>query len=253
MTTIHKTEALVLERRDYRETSYLLSFFTADFGKIRAQAKGARRRAGKFGTNFLPLGYHTIVFYENKKHGLHIISQADLVEHFGNIDKDIEKFSHAAYFLELVATAMPFEEKNREVFVLIMNFLNFLNKEDTIHNIAQIFEIKFLNLSGFKPRIDCCVHCAGQLLEKSRFSYALGGLLCPDCYHADCKAHALLQGTIATIMHIEKIGLEKIANFKIVSSVRRELEQVLKRFIDFHIGGDFKSLQFLKKIRGEYA
>jgi len=253
MSIIHKTEAIVLERRDYRETSYLLSFFTADFGKIRCQAKGARRRAGKFGTNFLPLSYNTIVFYENRKNELHIISQADLLEHFGNIDKHIEKLSYASYFLELANTALPFEEKNYDVFILLTNFLKFLDKEDTIHTIARVFEVKFLNLSGFKPRLDCCVHCGGQLLDKSRFSYVLGGLLCPDCFSLDRKAHTLLPGTIATIKHIEKNGLEKIVNFKIVSRVAEELEQVLRRFIDFHIGGDFKSLQFLKKVRGEHV
>ncbi len=247
--TIHKTEAIVFERRDYRETSYLLSFFTPDFGKIHAQAKGARRKIDKFGSSFLPISYNTIIFYENTKSDLHIISQADMIEHFEGIGNNIEKFTYAAYFMELINTAMPLGEKNREIFSLMMNFLKFLDKEDTISNIRQIFEIKFLNLSGFKPRLDCCVRCASHILEKSKFSYCMGGLLCPKCFTFDARARDVMKGTIATVNHIEEMNLKENANFKIISSVKTELEEILKNFIDFHLGTQFKSLEFFKKVR----
>jgi DNA repair protein RecO (recombination protein O) len=246
---IHKTDAIVLNRRDYRETSYLVSLFTPDFGKIHAQAKGARRKIDKFGSSFSPISYNKIVFYENPSSDLHIVSQADLIEHFSNIDKDIEKFAFASYIIELVSAAIPFGEKNREIFDLVMNFLKFIDKSDKINNIAQIFEIKFLDLSGFKPRLDCCVHCASQILAISKFSYVLGGLLCKQCYSADNNAENLMLGTIATIGHIEKTKLEDLQSFKIITSVSQELEQILRRFIDFHLGIQFKSLEFLKKLR----
>lgn len=250
---IHKTEAIVIDRKDFRETSYLLSFFTADFGKIHAQAKGAKRRIGKFGSNFVPLSYNKIVFYESIQGSLNIISQADLLEHFSGIDKDIEKYTYASYFLELVNATMGLGDKNREIFVLLKNFLNFLDKEDKIPHIVQIFEIKFLNLSGFKPRLDCCVHCNGQIFDKSRFSYVLGGILCEKCFGYELNAQKLMRGTIATLKHIEKMELEKLRGFKIVPSVFKELEKILRTFINYHIGGEFKSLEFLKKVRYSYV
>ncbi|MBU1088143.1 MAG: DNA repair protein RecO [Candidatus Omnitrophica bacterium] len=246
---IHKTDAIVLNRRDYRETSYLVSLFTSDFGKIHAQAKGARRKIDKFGSSFSPITHNAIVFYESLKSDLHIVSQADLIEHFPNIDKNVEKFGLASYIIELISAAIPFGEKNREIFDLVMKFLKFLDKNDKINNIAQIFEIKFLDLSGFKPRLDYCVHCTSQMFTMSKFSYVLGGLLCEKCYNFDINAHNLMQGTVATIEHIEKTKLEDLQSFKIISSISVELEQILRRFIDFHLGIQFKSLEFLKKLR----
>ncbi|MFH1459204.1 MAG: DNA repair protein RecO [Candidatus Omnitrophota bacterium] len=251
--TIHKTNAIVLNRKDYRETSFLLSFYTSDFGKIYAQAKGARRKADKFGTNFLPITYNKIVFYENKRSDLHIISQADLIEPFINIDKDIERYTYATYFLELVSSGMPGGEKNTQVFNLVMKFLNLLNNEDKINNITQIFEVIFLNLSGFKPRLDSCVNCNNEILDKSKFSSAAGGLLCDKCFYADSNAKSLMPGTIATIKYIETIELDKIASFKMVRSVGNELSIILRTFIDFHIGEKFKALDFLQKVRGLYV
>ncbi|MCG2712556.1 MAG: DNA repair protein RecO [Candidatus Omnitrophica bacterium] len=250
---IHKTEAIVIDRKDFRETSYLLSLFTADFGKIHAQAKGAKRKIDKFGSNFVPLSYNKIVFYESINGSLNIISQADLLEHFNGIDKDIEKYTYASYFLELINATMGLGDINKEIFVLLKNFLNFLDKEDKIPHIVQIFEIKFLNLSGFKPRLDSCVHCNGQIFDYSRFSYVLGGILCEKCFGYELNAQKLMQGTIATLKHIEKIELKKLVGFKIVPSVFMELKKILRTFIDYHITGEFKSLEFLKKIRYSYV
>lgn len=250
---IHKTEAIVLERRDYRETSYLLNFFTYDFGKIHAQAKGAKRRVGKFGTSFLPLSHNKIIFYETTKTDLHIISQADLIEHFDNIDKHIERFTYATYFLELVNTTMGLGDKNSDVFHLLVNSLKLLNKQDTPADIVQIFEIKFLNFSGFKPRLDCCVSCGQRVIGKSKFSYVLGGLLCARCFFSDPIAQSIMPGTVATVNYIEQRGLDKIANFKISRAIKTELGQILRSFIDFHLGGQFKSLEFLKKVRFAYV
>jgi len=251
--SIHKTEAIVIDRRDYRETSYLLSLFTADFGKIHAQAKGAKRRIDKFGSNFVPLSLNKIVFYTSIHGSLNIIAQADLLDHFSGIDKDIEKYTFSSYFLELINATMGLGDKNKEIFLLLMSFLNFLDKEDKIPHIVQIFEIKFLNLSGFKPRLDCCVHCNGQIFNKSKFSYVLGGILCGKCFGDDLKAQNLMPGTIATLKHIENMELEKLRAFKIVPSVFIELERILRTFIDYHITEEFKSLECLKKGRYSYV
>lgn len=250
---IHKTEAIVINRKDYRETSYLLSFFTADFGKIHAQAKGAKRRIDKFGSRFVPLSFNKIVFYESVQGSLNIISQADLLEHFSGIDKDIEKYCYGSYFLELINAAMGIGDKNKEIFILLKNFLNFIDKEDKIPHIVQVFEIKFLNLSGFKPSLDCCVHCNSQMIDKSKFSYVLGGLLCEKCFSVDRSAQSLMPGTIATLKHIEKIELANIHGFKIMPSVFAELEKILRIFINYHITSEFKSLELLKKVRYAYV
>jgi len=250
---IHKTKAIVLETKDYRETSYLLKLFTFDFGKINAQAKGARRKIGKFGTNFLLMSYNEIVFYENNVSDLHIISQADMLQHFGNIGGCLEKFTYAAYFLELVNTVMLVGEKNKEIFVLLLQFLNFLDAGCGLEQIRYIFEIKFLKISGFKPYFDCCVSCGENIAEKSKFSYVFGGLLCKNCFGKDFAAQHIMEGTIASVNYIEQMDLSKFNNFKITLSIRKQLEQILGSFIGFYLGRKFKSLSFLSEIRGSYV
>ena len=63
---IQKTEAILLRKRDLRETSLILSFFTRDFGKIHGVLKGARGTRARIGVNPLYFSLEEIIFYEKK-------------------------------------------------------------------------------------------------------------------------------------------------------------------------------------------
>ena len=69
----------------------------------------------------------------------------------------------------------------------------------------------------------------------------------------DSGAQDVLNGTIASFNHIEKTQLDKITNFKIIPEISKEMEQILRIFIDFHLGHNFKSLDFLRKLRFAYV
>ena len=48
MSTREKTEGIVIRQADFSESSRVVTFFTRDFGKISALAKGAKRLKGPF-------------------------------------------------------------------------------------------------------------------------------------------------------------------------------------------------------------
>ena len=77
---IQKTDALLLRKKDLRETSLILSFFTRDFGKINGVLKGVRGSRARGNANPLYFSLDQIVFYEKKKSDLFIISQCDTQE-----------------------------------------------------------------------------------------------------------------------------------------------------------------------------
>lgn len=251
--TIHKTEAIILERRDYRETSFLVRLFSPDFGLLSAQVKGARRKLDKYGTWFLPMSHHAVVFYENPHSDLHIISQATMLEPFERISCSLDTLSCASYCLELVGVLAPGNEQSKEIFEMLKICLKVLNENATIGCVVQVFETKILALSGFRPRLDCCVACSQLVAETARFSTVLGGLLCPECFRRDDNARPLLAGTVASLNHIEHMPFERVTAFRMVAAVQQEVERLLRNFIDFHVGHTFRSLEFYQKIRGAYG
>ena len=98
---IQKTEAILLRKKDLRETSLILTFFTRDFGKVDGILKGARGARPRSDANPLFFSLDQLVFYERKKGGIFIISQCEAQEIYMNILKSWEQAASAYYALEL--------------------------------------------------------------------------------------------------------------------------------------------------------
>ena len=205
---IQKTEAIVLRTHDFGETSLIVSFYTKELGKIDGLAKGIKTRRKKYSGYLQPFTCNDIVFYEKAHGGLCTISQCDLKDFFPAIRQDLEKTAYASYFVELIDKTTPLQDKNIEIFNLLLGFLGLLSVEEA-RKVSPIFEIKLLHLLGLMPAIADCIHCGGALRGEARFSPSLGGLLCPKCFYKDYSSRPALKGTIATITHINKASCKQ--------------------------------------------
>jgi len=88
--SIDRTEAIVLNKRDFRETSLIISFYTRDFGKLNGILKGIRAEPPKFATNPELFSHNEIIFYKKTNSSLHLVSQADKLDNFTRIRQSIE-------------------------------------------------------------------------------------------------------------------------------------------------------------------
>ncbi len=249
---IQKSEAIVLSRYNFRETSLIANFYTRYFGKVNGILKGIRKEPGKFASNLEPFSYNDLIFYKNRSSALHLVSQCDVKDNFHNIRNNINKIAAAGLMMELTAAIMPLEDKNEEVFHLILECLRELEAGNTPEKIIVIFKIKMLALSGFKPHFDSCV-CCDQKIEnaQSKFSLSLGGLLCSRCYQKDTRTRSIFRGTIASILYIERNALKVNLNLGMNPQIKRELGIILNSFLEFHLGKQLKSQQLLNKIGPE--
>jgi len=245
---IYRTEAIVLNRRDFRETSMIADFFTRDFGKISAVLKGIRTEPAKFASNLEPFSLNEIIFYKKRSSSLHLISQCDIKDNFESIRRDITKIGLASFIMELTGAIMPAEDKNEMIFDLCLACLKELGASMQPEKILTIFKIKVLSLSGFKPHFDSCVSCEDRILDHSKFSLALGGLLCPKCIKKDTSARLIFRGTVASILHIEKNDFKNTLNLGMNPQIKRELQSILNAFLNFHLEKELKSQKMINKM-----
>jgi DNA repair protein RecO (recombination protein O) len=246
--SIEKAQALVLRKRDFRETSLIVDFYSREFGKISGLLKGVRSDPGKFGSNLEVFSLNEIVFYRKSSTSLYLVSQADKTQNFTGIRQNIEKTVLASFMMELVGSVMQLEDQNEDIYSLAINCLKELETNYNPVKIATIFKIKMLALSGFKPHFDSCIACGSKIMTQSKFSMAHGGLLCSSCCHKDTSSRSIFRGTIATILHIEKNDFRSSLNLGMNPEIKKELDVILNSFLNFHLGKELKSQKVINKL-----
>jgi DNA repair protein RecO (recombination protein O) len=246
--SIHRTEAIVLNKRDFRETSIIADFYTRDFGKISGLLKGIRAEPAKFASNLELFSLNEIIFYRKRNSSLHLVTQADKKNNFDSVRQSIVKAGMASLTMELLGAVMAQEDKNEDVFDLTLTCLAELEATSNPDKVMTIFKIKMLALSGFKPHFDSCVSCGGKILGQSKFSLLLGGLLCPGCYQKDTSSRSIFRGTIASILHIERNDIKTNLNLGMNPQIKKELDLILNAFLNFHLERELKSQRVLNKL-----
>lgn len=246
--SIHKSEVIVINTYDFRETSLIANFYTRDFGKIRGILKGIREEPARFASTLEPFSYNEIVFYKKRNSQLHLVSQCDLKDNFNLLRQSISKVGIASLMMELIDAIMPLEDKNEDIFNLILESLKELETNNNPDKIMTIFKIKLLAFSGFKPNFYSCVSCNAKIFGQSKFSLILGGLLCPSCYTKDIKARLVFRGTVASILHIQRNDFKNNLNLGMNPQIKRELATILNAFLNFHLEKELKSQRVLNKL-----
>ncbi len=242
---IRSTQGIILKAMDYRETSKICIFFTRDFGKIKGVLKAIRRDPKKYGSSAEKFSLNDIVFYWHANADIHLIGQCDLVDYFFAVRQEYKRLLAANYMTELVNKLMPVEEPNKEVFQLILQYMESLKTINDINKLVHIFQVKILYLSGFRPHLDSCVHCKRQVKQKAWFSIQRGGLLCDSCGASDTTASRISNGAVASILHIERSRWPYALRLGLSASVKRELKYVLNNFLVYHLERPIKSARFL--------
>lgn len=243
---ILKAQAIVLKTFDFRETSLIVHFFSLEYGKLNGILKGIRKDPRKFASTLEPFSSNDIIFYANRQSDLHLVSHCDLKDNFTKIRYDLKSFAHASYMIDLLASLMPQEEKNPEVYSLTISALKQMDLEEDAEKISRIFLVKLLKLIGFRPRLDGCILCDQDIGSPAYFNVRQGGLLCPRCHKRDRYSSNILQGTIASILHMEFSPWQAALRLGLDKKVKEELTGLLRSFVEFHLQIKLKSQGLLE-------
>lgn len=246
---LQKTQGFILRREDVRETSLALTIYTRDFGKLKLISKGVRSPDQRFISAYELFALDDIVFYERKKKNFFLLSQCELINFFPKVRESLERICYATYFVELLNSVTQLGDKNFKLYELLLNCLELLSGKASPKRVTRIFEIKLLTLLGLMPRLKSCVNCDRELEKgRARFSLSSGGALCETCFARDKNARPILAGTINFISHIEDLPFNRIRHIKVARRVGKEVEMLLKSFINYHLDIRPKSMAFMEKI-----
>jgi DNA repair protein RecO (recombination protein O) len=174
---------------------------------------------------------------------------------FFRISEDISKVLHGSYFLEMVKEMTGEKEANPPLFALVVAFLALLNDAPLREEYSRVFELRFLDLLGYRLRVAECSICNQQLPsadgEGAWFSFRHGGAVCKGCYSSAQGAVAVSGETLQAMEQAITMDLAEIKGIQFSPRVLSEGKDILPRFIQHQLGKGLKSLRVLEEMQGD--
>jgi DNA repair protein RecO (recombination protein O) len=183
MSELIKTEAVVLSKLNYGDSSSIVTLYTEEHGKLSVIIKGGRKSKSKISNAADPPNHLSIVIYKKDTREVQILSEADILAHFGGIKSDLDKLKYAFAVVELVKKLTVEHEINRKLFKGIIKILSLLETSDQKPQVLfGRFFIFFLEELGYELQLSKCSSCGRSLAPGMGLSYSSGlGILCKDC------------------------------------------------------------------------
>jgi DNA repair protein RecO (recombination protein O) len=148
---IESATGLILRTRPLTETSLIVHWLTADFGRIATVAKGARRIQSPF-LGKLDLFYRAdFSFSRSRRSDLHTLREISLRETHSALRQDLRRLRQAAYAASFVEQATETGTPLPGIFELMNGFLGCLCRQQSAPQIVLAFELKLLHELGLKP------------------------------------------------------------------------------------------------------
>ena len=204
------TKGIVLGRTNFGEADRILTVLTPDQGKLRLMAKGVRKVKSKLAGGVELLSVSDISYIPGKKEIGTLVSSR-LIEHFGEIVKDIDRVQAAYRYLKIVDDCTT-DDSEEEYFILLRGVLDAANDHNIDLHICDVWlKVKLLVLMGVEPNL--ATDISGNKLVAGKYSFDFDNMVFAQSP----------QGTFATD-HIKLLRFIKDSSLRKVSKVNNVLQ-----------------------------
>ncbi|MBE77109.1 MAG: DNA repair protein RecO [Candidatus Marinimicrobia bacterium] len=148
---IVNTTAIVLKTFPYGETSLISRCFTKEKGKISFIIKGAQSKKNLLSPYFQPLSYIQIIYNENAKRELQIISKVNFVNIWTKITGSLKKITLLQSILEITDFTLEKNDPHPKLFNILIEVINYFENNQFKENlIFWFYECELLSELGFR-------------------------------------------------------------------------------------------------------
>ncbi len=236
------TDGLSLREYDSpSEADRFVAILTRERGLVRASARGAKRAKSRFGSSTQQLCYARLSLIPSRDK--YIIEDAQPIEVFFDLRRDVERLALAQYFCELALGLCPTDAPAPEHLRLLLGGLHYLSggqKPPLL--IKSVVEGRLLSLEGYMPDLTGCAVCGAA--EGPLFFSPAAGTLCCECHAAAGDGLAVSAGVLAALRHILYGPFERCFAFALPAGDTAALATLMERFLLTQQQRSYKTLEF---------
>lgn len=205
--SMEKAEAIVIRQVDFSESSRVVTFYSREFGKFAALAKGAKRVKGPFDAALDLLSGCRVVFIRKSAGTLNLLTEARLNNRFRPSSTDLSRVYSGYYVAELLNGLTEDFDAAPSIYDLTLHTLSSLSSPELPSSTTIIsFEISLLREIGILPNLYECSVC-GETVDsgnspdgrRSAHWVSQGGLLCAACRREEFSGTSLSSGAVGAL------------------------------------------------------
>lgn len=241
------TRALVLRVTDYNDRDALLTLLTPNHGKLTAKARGLRRKNSPLVApcQLLALGEYTLFEYR----GSYTVNEAQSVELFQNLRRDLSKLSLATYFAQASELVSQEDLPSPELLSLTLNCLYALSATELSEALIKaVFELRLACHAGYQPELTGCSLCGEP--QPDRFDLRAGRLECAGCRNreSDGIRMPVNPGTLGALRYICACDSKRLFSFTLGPENLTQLSQIAEAYFITQMERGFSALDFYKSL-----
>jgi len=246
-----RCEGIVVRTYPLGETSRIVVVYTREHGLLKLVAKGARKTPSRFGVSLEPLSRSRFVIYLKTDRDLQLVSQGEALRAYGTEIHDLTRLAHAQAAIELIDRLVWGEEPHDALFELLIQAIDSVASAPlaALLAVTLAFELQVAGLLGYRPRLDACVSCEGELSARRLFSPARGGMLCDRCAAGEAGAITLSADALAGLSLLLSRPVAQAGEYLEVKRAG-EISKVVESFLRHHFQrfDGLRSLDLLRSL-----
>jgi len=245
---LYRVTGFVIREMDLAEADKIIVIFSKKHGKLHAIAKGARKIQSKLlaGTRLFTIS--EFILYKGKN--LFTVTQCEPKVSFYHLSDDMNRFFYACYLAEIIDKVTEIRSPEPMLFDIFFDAIAFLNNVTDVkltELVVRYFEIKLLDLFGYRPEMGCCVSCGKRVVVPKFFNPYKGGVLCDDCSSTGKDLIKLDTATVQLMKYLLNCNIKQLGNLKVSDIILEQLEYFTNRFISYVFERDFKSIGLFRR------
>ncbi len=245
---LHTADALILRTYKLGETDRIVVFLTADRGKRRGVARGARRPRSPYAGALEPLTLGRVAYFEREQRELVRLRYVEPVRS-PLAAPSAEGLAHVGYFAELIDEWAPEADPNERLFRLGAAVVEALTVGAPVERLARYFEYWLLRLQGVYPSIRGCSRCRRALDDGARLDPADGGFICRSCEPSE-RGLVFSPAAFAFLQSARELPPARLDEASLPPAAERELAAAHQALITTHLEKHLKSLKVLHAVAG---
>ena len=181
-----------------------------------------------------------------------IITQAETVNGFMGLREDLNRLAFANYIVEVLDRFTYEEGPNAGIFRLLARTLGRLESQQNLDTVIHVYEIRLLDLLGFRPELFHCVDCGEKVLaEDQYFSPLVGGVVCPKCGRTRPEAWPVSMDVLRYFRHLQRSPWEKVKGLTIPKNIESALADLIQRYLTYILERQLNTPTFIREIQSK--